>query len=93
MKKKLINLPAIDPAMLAQFAREAVLAMASEPGGGASKHNRAVDMAVSTLDDAFKWPKNPFGAVAEALDGHIVRLIIGGIVKHAYAALKSDGLV
>lgn len=69
---------------LDRLAERAVRAAQGLVGDGPARHRRAVRLLAQELDDAIEWGPGPAGRIAEALDGPVLQLLLGGIVRAAY---------
>lgn len=69
---------------LDRLAERAVRAAQGLVGDGPARHRRAVRLLAQELDEAIEWGPGPAGRIAEALDGPVLQLLLGGIVRAAY---------
>lgn len=65
-------------------AEEIVRSFAVENEDGAEKHERVVSNLSMWIDDQLKWGDGPVGRLAEQIDGVVIRLLVGVIVKEVY---------
>lgn len=57
---------------------------------GADKREMVVTTVVRWLDDRTNWPHTPAGAIAEIVDGPVIRLLVTALVQEIYDATKGD---
>ena len=57
---------------------------------GADKREMVINTVVQWVDAKTQWPNTPAGIIAEAIDGPVIRLIVGVLVQEVYDATKAD---
>tara|TARA_R100000742_G_C4279126_1_gene102984 strand:- start:3286 stop:3558 length:273 start_codon:yes stop_codon:yes gene_type:complete len=73
-------------------AEELVLDFAREQLPGEQKHKLVVKRLADFVDDKIKFDESkPFGAIAESIDGPIIRFFIGIFVKEVFQKLRDKG--
>ena len=83
----------IDMDELRKTAETTVKRLAVQKIGGPAKHKRAVREVAEWADDKLQFGDGPVGRVAESLDGPLLRLIIGAVVKQSFDKLRKIGEV
>lgn len=77
------------PALRAKI-ENAIAEAAQHQLDGADKREAVVNTVVRWLDDRTNWPHTPAGAIAEAIDGPAIRLVVGVLVQEVYDATKRE---
>jgi hypothetical protein len=83
----------IDMDKLRETAETAIKGLALQKIGGQAKHKRAVKEVAKWADDQLTFGDGVVGRVAESLDGPLLKLIIGAVVKESFLKLRDLGEV
>jgi hypothetical protein len=77
------------PALRAKI-ENAIAEAAQHHIDGADKREMVINAVVAWVDKRTSYPATPLGAIAEAFDGPVIRLLVAAIVQEVYDATKQD---
>lgn len=83
----------IDWKLVEEKAGEFIAEAAKDLDPGEEKAKRVLDQLVRWIDEKLVFPATPAGLVAEALDGPVLRALLGGFVHAHYQRMRAAGEV
>ncbi len=84
------TLKGLDPKKLRVKVEEHIRAKALEELAGKQKHEQVVDEISEWADAQLTFGGGPIGRLAEALDGLVIKLLVGALVEETYERIKGE---